>query len=121
MRSDFDVVREVLARNPNNEPPLDGHTFVLVRLNATNREVVEEDPAEFRPGPTFVLVDPEGSEYHTFDNGGCGVIPDGFVFLDNPQSPGGSVEGNICYHVPLDVIDDVVLFADASNTWFALR
>ena len=59
--------------------------------------------------------------YHTFDNGGCGVIPDGFAFIDNPQPLGGTVEGNVCFHIPQEITDEVVLFDDGSNTWFRLR
>jgi hypothetical protein len=123
-RADFDAVQEVLARNPLNEPPMDGHSFVIVRLNATNREAQPNaggDTTEFSPGSTFQLVGAGGESFYSFDNEGCGVIPDGFVFLDNPQPRGGSVEGNICFHVPIAFTATAVLFDDASNTYFALR
>jgi hypothetical protein len=122
-RADFDAVQEVLARNPLNEPPADGNTFVIVRLSATNREAQPDagsDTTEFSPGSTFQLVG-DGENYYSFDNEGCGVIPDGFVFLDNPQPRGGTVEGNICFHVPITFSTAAVLFDDASNTYFALR
>jgi hypothetical protein len=112
-----------MAENPNNEPPMDGFTFVLVRLNATNREAEPDEgetTAEYR-ARQLILVDGEGTEHHTFENDGCGVIPDGFAFLDNPQPRGGTVEGNICFHVPQAITNDVVLFDDGSNTYFALR
>jgi hypothetical protein len=124
VRADFDVVQEVMAENPLNEPPAAGNTFVLVRLNATNREVepdAGEETAEFSPGVTYRLVDAEGNEFASFDEPRCGVIPDGFAFLDNPQPRGGAVEGNICFQVPIAITSDVVMFDDASNTWFALR
>lgn len=122
--ADFDVVEEVLATNPFNSPPNAGNTFVLVRLRATNVSVAGDDAGratEFRPGPTFMLVDSAGNEHFTFDDGGCGVIPDGFAFLDEPQPRGGTVEGNICFQVPEALTADLVLFDDESNTWFALR
>ncbi len=95
VRSDFDVVQEVMAENPNNEPPKDGYTFVLVRLNATNREAAPDEgetTTEFQTY-TYALVDAEGVEYHTFDDQRCGVIPDGFAFLDNPQPSGRNDRG----------------------------
>lgn len=122
--ANFDVVDEVLETNPFNSPPNVGKTFVLVRLRATNRSVTGDEAGraiEFRPGPTFMLVDAAGNEHFTFDDGGCGVIPDGFAFLDEPQPPGGTVEGNICFQVPEALTADLVLFDDESNTWFALR
>ena len=123
VRSDFDVVQEVLAQNSLNEPPTDGWTFALVRLSATNREAEPdegEQTAEYRSFQ-LQLIDSTGTVYHTFDNGGCGVIPDGFAFIDNPQPRGGTVEGNICFHIPQEITDEVVLFDDGSNTWFRLR
>ncbi len=123
VRSDFDVVQEVLAENPNNESPKDSNTFVLVRLNATNREAAPDEgktTTEFRTY-TYALVDAHGKRYRTFENDGCGVIPDGFTFLYNPQERDGTVEGNICFQIPQDITGDVVMFDDASNTWFALR
>jgi hypothetical protein len=123
VRSDFDVVQEVMAENPNNEPPRDGWTFALVRISATNREAEPdegEETSEYRPF-AMALIDGDGTEYFTFENDGCGVIPDGFAFIFGPQPRGGTVEGNICFHVPQESAGEFVLFDDGSDTWFALR
>ena len=117
VRADFDAVIDVMNENQFNEPPMDGHTFMLVRIQATNVEA--GDGAELETF-TFSVQDDAGNEWRDYVEG-CGVVPDDFSLLEPTADTGQFLEGNLCFQVPVDEIGNLMFYDDASNTWFALR
>ena len=101
-----DAADVVLNENMFNEPPSEGSRFVMVRVRAENaggnadgeKSVDESD---------FSLAGSSAVRFSPFERS-CGVIPDE---LDADLFRGGSVEGNVCFHIPQSETD-LILFYD---------
>lgn len=117
-----DATQMVLAENQFNDPPDPGFKYVIVRVRATN--VSAGDPADFDASFALRLVGSRSVSYDQFTRS-CGVIPDE-LGLDVPSEAftGGTVEGNICFHVGADEAEFVMFtefFLGESTTYFAVQ
>lgn len=109
----------VVAESPLNEPAGPNEAYVLIELGLTYTESgYSGAPQEL----IFSLLDGQGTQYFAFEHS-CGRIP-------NPLTGYGEVAAdetitaNICFAVPADRYDGMVLTASGSGrgqTHFALR
>lgn len=117
-----DATQMVLAENMFNDPPEPGRQYMLVRI--TLEYDGERETAVPAIDLSFSLFGNRGVEYSTYDES-CGVIPDK---LDTWKElmKGGDVTGNLCWSVPTDEVESLVLrvrdgiFSSVTG-WFALR
>jgi hypothetical protein len=100
-----DAGEAVLAENPFNDPPTDGHQFFIAEIAATYRGA---DTESLFIGLTFDAVGNGGVAYDF--SAYCGVIPDPVDDFSD-VSPGDTVTGNICWQVATDDADSLVLIA----------
>ena len=119
-----DATQDVLAENPNNEAPEEGHQFFIASVRATYLGVgLENFDGLFRL--RLRAIGGSGDDYSAFDDF-CGVVPssiDSFKDLSARES----VEGNVCWRVPTDDVDHLVMFLvsddylNETRFWFSLR
>ena len=87
----------VKAQNHNNYPPLEGMTMALITVRVSgSSEII--DGAMGVMASHFELMGDKKQVYKTFEMG-CGVIPDR---LDGVVSQNISMDGNICFQIPVD-------------------
>lgn len=86
---------EVVAENPQNDPPPAGSRFLLVRLGAA---FVGEERGHFNFDTTFEVVGADGTAYRRQD-ASCGYVPDDISYRGE-TFPGQRIEGNACRVVP---------------------
>ena len=94
----------VMEENSYTDPPAAGREFMLIEVSltyvgATSSKVVRD--------MTFTVVGDAGVSY----DDGCGVTPndlDGFT----EAFTGGTITGNLCYAVPAEEAESLVLIAD---------
>ena len=115
---DWDAWPEIQVENQFNDPPPDGHKFVMIEISLLNQGNIERNSIT---GDTDSDVLGQGTNV-VIRSTGCGVIPNDLKWAD--VFPGGRVSGNICFVVPDEDISTLVLrweysFRDA--LWFALR
>lgn len=112
-----DATRLVLDENQYNDPPPDGHQFLIVHIKVKNTSV---ESHSFTPAWRLHLVGASDVAIST----GCGVIPDDFeghreIFED------GELEGNVCFTVETSDIGTLVMYDDApaqdSRIFYALQ
>ena len=92
-----DAAEQVMAENQFNDPPEEGHQFVMFNVDATYEG---EESGTAWLDFSWAIV---GSEGNTFSDR-CGVIPDSLN--DTGETfPGGSVSGNVCFSAASDQIE----------------
>ena len=119
-----DATQDVLAENPFNDAPEEGNQFLIVSVRATYLGAGSKNfnglfRLRLRAGGGL------GDVYTTFDDF-CGVIPSA---MDSYRdiSARESVEGNVCWQVPTDDVDHLVMFLvsddylNETRFWFSLR
>jgi hypothetical protein len=102
-----DATEAVLAESGFNEPPPDGHRYVLVGLSAsyTGRE-----SASFWASMTWGILGSKRVAYTEFSSS-CGSIPNDIS--DAPEVfAGATVEGNVCLTVEGDAADEMTLILE---------
>ncbi len=117
-----DATQAVLAENQFNDPPDPGFKYVMVRVRATN--ISAGDPADFDASFALRLVGSRNISYDQFTRS-CGVIPDE-LGLDAPSEAftGGTVEGNVCFHVGADETGFVIFtefFLEEDMAYFSVE
>lgn len=117
-----DATRMVLEANRFNDPPAPGRQFLIVQL--TIRYEGTKESVKPATDLSFSLFGGRGVEYTTYDEW-CGVIPNE---LDRSKDvlPGGSLSGNLCWSVPSDEVDTLVLRVQegllrTTTAWFTVR
>lgn len=102
-----DATEAVLIENQFNDPPGAGQQFLIVQLQAT---AGPEADGPFSASTRLRLLGPNGRTYTTFQNR-CGVIPGRFE--SGFGNPGATTIGNLCWAVPTEDVDELLLFEDA--------
>ena len=108
----------ILEENQFNDPPPDGHQFILVKVRVKN----DTSETQRYSSSGLKVVGQSNVEY---DGHGCGVVPDAFDSSRN-MFEGGELTGNICFNVESSDVDSLVMYdsnAYDSSDWvfFALR
>lgn len=103
-----DATALVMAENPYNDPPTDGHQFAIIEVSATNRGI--ESGAPFT-ALTFSVVGNSAVAYGS--DAMCGVIPDDFPDFTEVFT-GGTVTGNLCWSVTTDDAGSLILMVKAA-------
>lgn len=103
-----DATQAVLLENQFNDPPAEGRQFLIVSLRVTPTAEVD---GPFVGTSSLRLLGPDNRIYTTFEDR-CGVIPGR---LEVSETPGSSSEGNLCWAVPSESVDELLLFEDASR------
>ena len=104
---DTDAWPEIQAENSFNDPPADGHKFVMWTLRVEN---VRGSTDEFQwvSEFDFGLVGSKGVLYYPFnEDARCGVYPDD---LGERLYRGGTGTGNVCLSVPVDETNFTFLY-----------
>ena len=103
-----DSTAAVLAENQFNDPPVEGREFVIIETEltyvGTTSSIVFADT-------DFSAVGAGGITYGSNSDDWCGVIPDKLNEFTEVFT-GGTLSGNLCYSVPTEDIDSLVLIAD---------
>ena len=126
-KPDFDAWLQVVAENQFNDKPPKGYVDVLIPVRATyNGSGRTELDASLH---FMVLGEGTRTEISDFDDPACGVIAKDLGYDGNKTvRNGGKVSGNLCYGVPKEDIDSLVLLwsddefgFDGDFVEFALR
>ena len=120
LRSTPDATAAVLSESDANSSPRPGDVYAMVRVRATRsagREAVFEGAVRLRAmAPASAVV------YSSFEDS-CGLVPD--ELPDDAVAAGESVEGNVCWSVPEDVAERLVMvdspLTEDEQRFFALR
>ncbi|PZN07641.1 MAG: hypothetical protein DIU69_11315 [Bacillota bacterium] len=100
-----DAWPQIREADPANKPPVPGRQYVMARIRATyigDKLGNSRWPGELHfgyegfDGVSYGRWEPEGK-------GSCGTIPDDLL-AHGALRPGETVEGNVCWAVPKDVI-----------------
>lgn len=97
---------EIQAENQFNDPPADGHKFVMWTLNVENARG-SSDENEWITDSDFELVGSKNVLYTTYGDNRCGVFPNELserLYLD------GATTGNVCLSIPIDEINLTFLY-----------
>lgn len=108
-----DAEAAVIAADPLNRPPIQGHRFVLVPLRLTYLGSSVGEPwldLDIR------FVAPGGTMYGGEDAEQCGVSPGPLEFVDQ-LPPGTTAWGAICVSVPAEAIPGGVWVARDGGRW----
>jgi len=100
---DLDGTQAVMAENPFNESPAEGHVYILVNLTAT---YTGDDPEGDTPWTQVAYVSSEGKSFEVYDN--LVVAPDQFDELTTLYE-GASTSGNLVIEAPAEALADGVL------------
>ena len=107
---DDDAWPLIEAQNQNNDPPLDGMKMILITAGvSTNSEI--NDGAIKVTASEFELIGDKKQVYKTFKPS-CGVIPNR---LDGVVSRGNSMDGNICFQIPVDESNLQLIYKASHN------
>lgn len=109
---DFDATATILAQNQFNDPPDSGYSYVLVTLEATYEGSETGDPWFDIRGKVLgaARIAHEGFESY------CGVIPNDFTAVGDVQA-GTTVVANMCWSVPTDDTDSLILILEDYQTY----
>jgi|GEM_PF-1692408 len=99
-----DATDDVMEENPYNDPPADGSQFMMVSIDATYAGSASE---ALEIAASFNVVGNRAVSY-TFEDA-CGLIPDEIDSFAE-VFPGGTVSGNMCWSVPSDDVDGIVMY-----------
>ena len=104
---DTDAWPEIQEENQFNDPPANGHRFVMWTLEVVNARG-SSDEYESITDFSFKLVGSNNVQYTPYgEDTRCGVIPDDLnerLYLD------GTGRGNVCLSVPIDEINFTFLY-----------
>lgn len=109
----------VAAENEFNDPPIEGHQFVMVRVAVTHNG---EEPASFWLDTSQGIV---GSGGNSFTDR-CGVIPEDLTD-EGEMFQGATAEGNLCFSVEAAQLEGATLSVeesialDSGRVFFALK
>ncbi|QBI21398.1 hypothetical protein ER308_18720 [Egibacter rhizosphaerae] len=78
--------------NQFNDPPQDGHRFVLILVEVTNQS---DEPLD----AWDLIFEIEGPEAVVYNEGGCGVTPGPDLADVSSISTGGSQQGHVCFEM----------------------
>ncbi len=116
---DPDGWREMVIENGFNDPPHNGHRYLIVTVRIRN---LETSKGVFLSG---IELQGDGRKFTTFgEDSSCGVIPNDlghaiYGKFDDVKIPGGQdVSGNVCFQVPehlrnLSLVPDSLWSGDA--------
>lgn len=115
---DTDATQTVLDASPRNPIPAADATYVLVEIELTLVDDQFVFAADFFPGLATADGTPLPDEFRP-----CGpLVPDDF-FEEGRLLRDEPVSGNLCFEVPLDAVDGLLLTTDGiggATTYFAL-
>lgn len=117
---DLDAADAVAAENQFNDPPAEGHAFVMVGVSA---KYVGTESGTFWVDVNGKIL---GADGNTFSDR-CGVIPEDLT--DEGETFGGAtIAGNLCYSAAAAQLDGASLIfeeslslSDDSRAFFALK
>ena len=117
---DLDAADAVAAENQFNDPPAEGHAFVIVGVSA---KYVGKESGTFWTDVGGKIL---GADGNTFSDR-CGVIPEDLT--DEGETFGGAtVTGNLCYSADaaqlegaLLIFEESLSFDDDGRAFFALK
>ena len=101
-----DGTQLVLDENQFNDPPREGHQFLIVRIHVRNTSAESKNF-----GTTLYLVGKSNIAYSQHEHR-CGVIPDNFDIY-REIFEGGELSGNICFSVQSSDIGSLVMYGDS--------
>lgn len=100
----------VQAASSSNLPPEPGNGMVMIRLGTTN---VSASGLGLLNAISFYLSGSSNQLYDTYsDVSDCGMIPDK---LAEEYFQGSSGEGNVCFEIPLDETELLLLYQHAED------
>ena len=107
----------VQKENQFNDPPAEGNQFFMVNVEITYQG--EGSGSRFL-SLQFGVAGSDNKIYSENEDG-CGVTPNG-LSQNKELLTGGSDSGNICFEVPSEVVDSLLLAVNAygDNYFFAL-
>ena len=113
-----DADQMILEENQYNDPPSDGHQFVMVKIRVKN----DGTEVQSYPSSGLKVVGQSNLEYDSYR---CGRIPEAFDGGRNIFE-GGELSGNVCFSVESSDVDSLVMYdsnAYNSSDWvfFALK
>lgn len=95
---DTDAWPEIQEENQFNDPPAEGHRFVMWTMNVHNVRGSSEE-YEWITDLAFDLIGSKNVQYSPTGDNSCGVIPND---LGARLYRGGQTTGNVCFSVPTD-------------------
>lgn len=125
IRVNDDAEAEILATNQFNDPARPGYRMVMATLELTYDGQETGDPFW---DLVYKVLGSRGLAYaDTDEESQCGSEPQGLI--DAPEMfPGGTVTGNVCWQMPEDEVDSLVMFLeplfsfeDDDRVFFALQ
>ncbi len=103
-----DITDEVVAHNPFNDPPPDGHVFYGVPVSLT-LESADKEPLSLLANTQLEFYAPVSLEIvGAALIEGCGVVPEAFDLFEE-VFVGGTIAGTVCFTVPADDVAAGVL------------
>ena len=97
----------VMEENQYNDPPAAGREFMLIEVSLT---YVGATSSKVFADMRFTVVGDAGVSYDPFDDR-CGVTPNELDEVTEAFT-GGTITGNLCYAVPAEEAESLVLIAD---------
>jgi hypothetical protein len=116
-----DATDLIVTNDSFNDPPATGNQFYMVTVSVTNEG---EETVTPWWDLQFEAVGDQAIGYNEGTNS-CGYIPNGAY--DAPEiAPGESTEFNVCWQVPSDEADSLVMYVDTGysnefRTWFTIQ
>lgn len=111
----------IQSEDQSNDSPRDGRQFYMVHIQAG---YIGPEHSVLSLSAEFQAV---GASNEAVDGFGCGAFPDP-LDIYSAQFPGRPIEGNLCFDVPSEDADSLVLFVDVGansgnpvRVWLALR
>lgn len=107
--TDTDPFDKLLEANQFNDPPEDGHAYLMAPVEVT---FDGEEPATPWVSLSLKVVGGDGITY----DGYCGVLPDSLNDVGEMYA-GSTSSGNVCVAVPEAAIDGAVWKVEESFSW----
>lgn len=120
---DLDATDAVLASDDFADPPAPGRRFVLITVRAEHAGDSGDETIDVNSS-SFKLTGSNNLVYDGWDDSSCGFIGGE---IRGEMFPGGSVEGVVCFQVPEDETDFVLIlspffsFSDNDRRYLALQ
>jgi uncharacterized cupredoxin-like copper-binding protein len=124
VETNFDAEAEILAKNRFNDPARPGNVMIMTTLDVT---YTGNATGNIAFDVSYDVVGSRGLAYTTYDEkSSCGVIPNG-PYEAPEMYPGASLSLNICWQVPEDEVDSLVMvleplfsFDDSDRVFYSL-